>query len=529
MPYPDSPQSARGPRAAALLLVALLLTLFGAVASPARAQTALTILHTSEHHGTLQALDHGPFKGLGGVERRATLIAQVRREAAHVLLVDSGDLLVGTAMSSAFRGEADIAAMNLMGYDAVAAGNHDFDFGTDHLRTLQKEARFPFLCTNLRPKAPNICHRFVVKSVGPLRIGLLGLIGKGNYPETFNRAAVREVEFQDPIEAARAAAAELRERVDLLVAITHQDTEEDLALAKAVPALDVIIGGHTKGFDGLVPPGQTAPVEGRIELAGVGPVFVKTHRQGQTLGRLDLLYHEKTVMVAEARNLPVSSSLPADPHVAGLVQEYVRRLDKASNHVVGVATVPLDGESGQIRTRGTNLGNLLADLARGHAGTDLALVNSGVVRSSIPAGPVTLKRILEVLPFDSTLVSFKMSGAHLREALENSVSRLPQASGRFLQVSGLSYAFDPRAPAGSRVKEIQINGAPLDPGRRYSVVVDQFLAEGGDGYAMFLQIPDKRDHQIPLRDLLASAFKTGPLTATEEARIRDVGGIGKTH
>ncbi|HLG43600.1 MAG TPA: 5'-nucleotidase, partial [Nitrospirales bacterium] len=187
------------------------------------------------------------------------------------------------------------------------------------------------------------------------------------------------------------------------------------------------------------------------------------------------------------------------------------------------------GESGQIRTRGTNLGNLLADLARGHAGTDLALVNSGVVRSSIPAGPVTLKRILEVLPFDSTLVSFKMSGAHLREALENSVSRLPQASGRFLQVSGLSYAFDPRAPAGSRVKEIQINGAPLDPGRRYSVVVDQFLAEGGDGYTMFLQIPDKRDHQIPLRDLLASAFKTGPLTATEEARIRDVGGIGKTH
>ena len=503
-------------------LATLLIALISRIADPCLAQTTLTILYSSEHHGALQPLDHGPFKNLGGVARRASLIEQVRKEVEHVLLVDSGDLLVGTAMSSVFRGEADIAAMNLMNYDAVGVGNHDFDYGTEHLKTLQKEARFPFLCTNVRPKRPDVCKQFIIKIVGPVRIGLIGLIGKGNYPDTFNRAAVREVDFQNPIEAAKAVATELRDRVELLVAVTHQDTEEDLLLAKAVPALDVIIGGHTQGFDGLIPQGTTTPREGRVELAGVGPIFVKTHRQGRTLGRLDLLLHDQTLMVAEARNLPVSPTIPENQQVAVLVHQYARRLDEQTTQVVGHATVDLEGESGQVRTRETNLGNLLADLARRHAGTDIALLNAGVIRASIPAGPVSFKRIMEVLPFDSSLTTLTVTGAQLQEAMENSVSRLPQASGRFLQVAGLSYAFDPGGLPGSRVKEIKVHGNPLVPARRYSVVVDQFLAEGGDGYAVFLQATDKRDHQIPLRDVLTSAFKTGPLTAREESRIRRV-------
>src|SRR3989442_6326838 len=121
-----------------------------AVAEQAHAQVAVTILHTSEHHGTIQPIEHGPFAGLGGAERRAALIKQIRQEVEHLLVVDSGDLLMGTAMSSVYRGGADIAVMNLMGYDAVAVGNHDFDFGTGHLKRLRQEATFPFLCTNVR-------------------------------------------------------------------------------------------------------------------------------------------------------------------------------------------------------------------------------------------------------------------------------------------------------------------------------------------------------------------------------------------
>ena len=307
---------------------------------PAWAQTALTILHTSEHHGTIQPIDQGAFTGHGGVEKRAALIKQVRKEVEHLLVVDSGDLLWGTAMSSVFRGEVDIAAMNLMGYDAVAVGNHDFDFGTQHLKELHKAAIFPFLCSNVRPHAPDTCAPHIIKTLGTLRIGLIALIGRRTYPDTFNHPAIREVEFQDPIVAAKQAAEYLRDRVDLLVAITHQGTEEDLALAKAIPALDIIIGGHTEGFNGLVPPGTTVPVEGRVELSGVGPVFVKTHRQGRTLGRLDIVIHDKTIMVAEARNLPVTSAMPSDPEVAKLVQEYVNRMGKKTNAVTGKSSQP---------------------------------------------------------------------------------------------------------------------------------------------------------------------------------------------
>src|SRR5438132_4339234 len=397
-----------------------------AVAEQAHAQVAVTILHTSEHHGTIQPIEHGSFAGLGGVERRAALIKQVRQEVEHLLVVDSGDLLMGTAMSSVYRGEVDIAVMNLMGYDAVAVGNHDFDFGTRHLKRLRQEATFPFLCTNVRPQEPDVCQRHAIKHLGPVRVGLIGLIGKKNYPDTFNRAVVREVEFVDPIEAAKQAVGELRERVEILVAITHQDTEEDLALAKAVPGLDVLIGGHTEGFDGLVPPGQTNPVQGRVELTGVGPVFVKTHRQGRTLGRLDLLYHEKTIMVAEARNLPFSAPVSSDPDIAKLVRNYARRLDEQTNEVIGEAAHAFDGENRDIRTRETNLGNLLADLARQHAGTEIGLVNSGMIRSGIPAGPVTVKRLMGVLPFDSSLTSFTITAATLHATLQHSVSRLPQ-------------------------------------------------------------------------------------------------------
>ncbi len=501
------------------LLAALLVLLLEPLS--ARAEEALTILHTSEHHGTLQPIENGPFKGLGGVARRAALVERIRRGAKHVLLVDSGDLLVGTAMSSVFHGAPDIAAMNLMGYDALALGNHDFDFGIEHLAALRKQARFPFLCTNLRPKKTGVCQAFVIKALGRLRIGLLGLIGHRSYPDLFSRSALREMEFQDPIAAAKAAARGLRQRVDLVVAVTHQETEEDLALAKGVPEINVIVGGHTPGFDGLIPATGQTPVQGRIGPLPAGPILVKSHQQARTLGRLDLVY-DKGLRAAEARNLPVDSTLPEQPKVAALVQNYARRLDAAANHVLGQALVDLEGDAPQVRTRETNFGSLLADLARSRVGTEIALLNSGLIRGSIPSGPVTLKRVMQALPYEESLISFKLTGAQLQQAMENSVSELPRTSGRFLQVSGLSYLFDPSAPAGSRVKGIWIQGVPLERDREYSVVVEQFLAEGGDGYAVFLQGRDKVEHQSPLRDLLSTALETAPVTAREDGRIRSV-------
>ena len=503
-----------------LCLPALLLVLL----SPwfARAGERITILHTSEHHGALQPIEEGPYRGLGGVARRAGLIEKIRREAKNVLLVDSGDLVIGTAMSSVFRGAPDIAAMNLMGYDALALGNHDFDFGLEHLKALQKQARFPFLCTNTRPKKEGVCRPYAVKTIGPLRVGILGLIGRKNYPDLFERGAVKEIEFQDPLAAAAEAAREIRGRVDLLVAVTHEETDEDLALARAVGAIDVIVGGHTPGFDGLIPAGRQTPVQGRMEPTPRGPIFVKSHQQARTLGRLDLAY-DKKITAAEARNIAIDRKLPQEPKVRALVEDYVRRLDAATSRVLGQAPADLQGDSPAVRSRETNFGDLLADLARARTGAEVALLNGGMIRGTIPAGPVALRRVMQTLPYNEPLISFKLTGAELKEALENSVSQLPGSSGRFLQVSGIGYLFDPAAPAGARVKEISAQGAPLAPDREYAVVVSKFIAEGGDGYAVFLKGRDRVEHQATLRDLFSQALEQGSVTAKEEGRIKAVG------
>jgi 5'-nucleotidase/UDP-sugar diphosphatase len=484
-----------------------------------KAQTALTIIHTSEHHGAVEPLEGGSHAGDGGMARRATLIQQVRNEMEHVLVVDSGDVLVGTAMSAMFRGEADIAAMNLIGYDALAVGNHDLDFGLDHLQKLRRQAKFPFLCTNLTPRLPDVCQRVVLKTIGPLRVALIGLIGKRNYPDTINRDALREITFQDPIDAARAVVAEVREQVELLIAITHEDTAEDLALARAVPGLDVIIGGHTPGFDGLIRPGQTKPETGRVELVGNGAVYVKTHRQGRTLGQLDLLYHDRTIMAAEARNLGVVPQVPPDPTMSSLVQSYVQRLDEAANRVIGKTLTDLHGERELIRQEQTNLGNLIADIARRESKADAALINAGTVRASIPAGPVTYRRLLEVLPLDASLSVVTVTGEQLRAAVEHAVSQLPEASPRFVQVSGIRYVIDSTAAVGSRIRTIEVKGIPVDPGGQYSVVVTRFMAEGGDGFKMFLSGQHRRDEDTPLRDLLAAELAAGPVDVKRDSRI----------
>ena len=503
-------------------------------AERARAARTLTILHTSEHHGTALPLERRGEKRVAGMAGRATLIASVRREAKAVLLVDSGDILIGSALSSFFRGEPDILAMNLMGYQAMAAGNHDFDFGLAHLGRLQELAQFPILCSNVVGRETELpCQTSAVVRIGDFIIGLIGLLGHRNFPDTFNREVVKVLKLRDPIETARALARSLKatQGVDLVIALTHQVTEEDLMLLARAPEVDAIVGGHTHGFDGLRTARLAEPV---ARLADPGPVFVKTHRQGRTLGRLDLQVAKKTgtagrptVVHAEAWNLPVTEELEPNPAVKGLIERYSRKLERETTTVIGRSTMTLDGESSRVRSRETRLGNLLADLLRAKFNTNIALVNSGMIRDSIPPGLVDFKRVLRVLPFDSPTVTFTITGQQLLLALENSASRLPQTSGRFLQVSGLSVLYDLSAPPGSRVGKVTVGGQPLEAAHRYSVGTDAFLADGGDGYTMFAAAEDRINRQIPMRDLLLEGLHTRPLEASLQGRIRFVGGAAR--
>ena len=491
----------------------------------------LTILHTSEHHGQVIPIERMGQKREAGMAARAQVISSVRKEEGAVLVVDSGDLLIGTPMSSVFRGEPDIKAMNIMGYAAMAAGNHEFDFGLDHLRTMQALAAFPILCTNLSGRGVELpCRPSTVIHMGDLSVGIVSVLGRKNFPDTFNRDVVRLLDLLDPIETIRNAARNLRDDqgADLVIAITHEDDDEDLALLTQVPELDVVIGGHTPGFDGLRTASATAPVP---MAEGPGPIFVKTHRQGRSVGRLVLTFERSNgppgrarVIKAEAGNLAVNEDVPLNPVVDELVQGYVKKMELLGGTIVGRSLVDLDGETETVRLRESNLGNLLTDLARTEFGTDVALINGGQIRDSVPVGPIDLTRVLRVLPFSSSLVTCSISGRQLRLALENSASRLPASNGRFLQVSGMTVSYRVDAPVGSRVWNVTIGTKPLEETRRYTVTADSFLVDGGDGYTMFQHAEDRIDRQVPLRDLLLGALKSSPLKAAVDGRIRFVNG-----
>ncbi|MGH7360969.1 MAG: bifunctional metallophosphatase/5'-nucleotidase, partial [Candidatus Methylomirabilales bacterium] len=301
-------------------LLSLLLLLFAAAAA---AQVPLTILHTSEHHGAALPFDQAQEKGIGGFAMRATLVDQVRAAERHVLLLDSGDILIGTIMSSVFRGVPDVQAMNLLGYDAMGVGNHEFDFGLAHLKSLAGQATFPFLATNLAIPEAGVLRPHLVKQVGPLSVGIIALMGRDAYPDVFEPAVARQITFTDPIAAAREAVRHIRGQVDLLIALTHQETREDLELLRAVPEIDVVIGGHTEGFGGIATAGSSlmAGQEGQVpqtvaELYPTGPIFVKAPRLGAALGRLDLRVQEKRVHWAKAQNLPVRGLTPRADVVA---------------------------------------------------------------------------------------------------------------------------------------------------------------------------------------------------------------------
>jgi len=453
--------SARRPLASIFLLLCLL--------GPALAAAeTLTILHVNDFHGALQPTRTGANRAEeGGAARLAALVKSERTPST--LFLAAGDLMQGTNLSNLFAGRPVIEAFNLMGLDASAVGNHEFDNGQPALSERAAEARFSFLAANIAGDGP--WRPSEIRRVGSLRVALFGLTTQETPVATHPRN-VKGLVFSDVVATARRLVAELRPQADLIVALTHLGVEEDEKLAAAVPGIDVIVGGHTHT---------------KIEQPEtIGKTLVlQAFERGVFLGRLDLEVTDATVTAHRYRLVPVTATTVEDPAVATLVAGYLQQLGDKMNEPVGTATVDLEGGKDAMRTRETNLGDLVADAMREASGADVALINGGTIRAGIPAGPVTVGTIYNVLPFDNWLISFAISGKELRASLETGVARVEVRDGGFPQVSGMSYTFDPKAPAGSRIVSVSVGGAALDETRSYVLATHDFLAAGGNGYTVF--------------------------------------------
>lgn len=406
----------------------------------------------------------------GGMARLGTLVKRARAANPNTILAHAGDAISPSPMSTVLRGEQMIAVLNAVGVDVATFGNHEFDFGVDVLRRRMGESRFAWLTANVLDRATGApfggAARERLVALGSARIGVFGL----TTPDTASTSAPAPgVEFVEPVAAGRTAAAALRQAgAHLVVAVTHQHMRADRALAAAAD-VDVILGGHEhepllaeEGKALITKAGSDARYLVQIEL------WV---RGDGTLVERSWTYHE------------VSARVPEDPDVAAAVRRYAERLDRELDTVVGRTTVPLDARRAALRTQETNLGDFVADAMRARLGADVALLNGGGIRTDriLPVGALTKRDVHGLLPFTNAVMKLSVSGARLREALEQGLARLEREGGGYLQVSGLRMTYDPRLPVGQRIAAVEIGGAPADPAQIYTVAVVDYVAGGGDG------------------------------------------------
>ncbi len=450
--------------------------------SSALADDRIQLLHTDDIHGHLdadivQSASASSTFRAGGMAQLAGQVAVFRARAPQrTLLVDAGDAWQGTFISNANKGEAVTKAMNLMRYDALAVGNHDFDWGQDVLAERAKDAAFPFLAANVietkTGKVPTYLKPFEVKDLGIAKVGIIGLTNPGS-ATIVKATSVAGLRFQPAAESVRPLIAEVQKQADIVVVAAHIGTTDAVQLARDVPGIDVIVAAH----DHL--PIQTARVEGRTTIVDAGAYT-------QYLGRLEIVVDRTTrrmkdaVRGGELTPIAANPSVKPDPEIAKLVEERRAEGEKYTSRIVGRTTEPLTNAREE-----TAFGNLITDAFVEYGRqqgwkTDVAFYNMAGVRASFPAGQLTFGQLYEALPFSNTVVNVDLTGADLAAIID----RAGCVSGR-LHMAGVVVAFHFDGGAPNCVKSITVGGAPIAATRIYHVATIDYLLLGGDGHTGF--------------------------------------------
>ena len=482
-------------------------------ARPAAAQDGftLTILHTNDTHGRIEQTnrtgsrctpaDAAENRCFGGVARRATVVAQVRAEGRPMLLLDGGDQFQGTLYYTLYKGAEAQLFMGLLGYDAMAVGNHEFDDGPANLARFAQGLPLPLLSANIdvsaEPSLTGLIPPYTVLEAGGERIGVVGFTTEDTAILSSPGPNVRFLNIEQAVSAAVAALQ--AQGIDKIIGVSHSGYTRDLAVAAAVDGLDVIVGGHTNTYLANNDPTASGPYPKVVKGPGGAPVLVvQDYAYGVFLGQLDVTFDDQGVAATwQGGPILLDAAIPEDPAIRARVQEMSVPLEELRGEVVGVTSVDLNGDRSACRFYECNMGNLVADAMLWQTageGVQIVIQNGGGLRTSIPAGEITLGDILEVLPFSNNIATFELTGADVIAALENGVSRAlsvnNEGTGRFPQVGGMRYTWNPDRPPGARIvaAELQLpdgSYTPLLPATRYKVATNDFLRRGGDGYQVF--------------------------------------------
>lgn len=457
--------------------------------APTDADFTLTIMHVNDTHARVEQFPY-----------LKTAVDEVRIENPDSLLLHAGDVFSGTLYFTVHKGQADLDFMNQLGFDAMTFGNHEFDKGSEVLADFVREAAFPFVSANidffedalLGPlSSDEISETFengkiypaIIKEINGEKVGIFGLTTEDT---PIIASPSEETKFLDAVEMANEIIDYfVDQEINKIIAISHLGYQEDLLLAKLVEGIDVIVGGHS----------HTELPTGVLVENDEPTVIVQAGENLNNLGVLDVGFNEEGVITNYSAELINLSKKEKDSGFQDLVDYYYQDIEELLKEEVGKTDVFLDGERENVRTKETNLGNLIADgmvwkLQQFIPDVTIALQNGGGIRASIEKGPITMGDVRTVLPFDNALVALEVTGEELLRALEHSVRLYPEQNGGFLQVSGIKFAFDPDKEPGNRVHSVKVrntNGEyeDLDLYKMYTIATNSFTAKGGDGFESF--------------------------------------------
>jgi 5'-nucleotidase/UDP-sugar diphosphatase len=527
-----------------LLLGATALTLCAGFSSAAYAEFTLNILHINDFHSRFDPITGSDSncdaetdaagECFGGIARLKTIIDDTRAKYAdgNSILLSAGDNFQGSLYYTTYKSKVVSDFFNQMGFDVVATGNHEFDDGPEEFLTFIEAAEFPIIGGNFDvTRDENLAGKIkgsIVLEIGGEKIGIIGATTEDT-PDIASPGD--DVEFHDVIQYVRGASEALDAAgVDKIILLSHIGYTIDMEVAAALPLVDVIVGGHSHSLLGSMD-GAAGPYPTMVtNPAGVEVPVVQANQYGKYLGDIAITWDDDgNVVSAAGEPFLIDASVAANEDFKGQLQELLGPIEELTSTVIGTATDKLEGAREVCRVEECSMGNLLADAILDRVadqGVTIAFQNGGGIRASIDAGEITVGDVLTVLPFSNTLATVQISGADVIEALENGVSDVENGAGRFAQVAGLKYSYTLSKPAGERVSDVQVlvggdAWAPIDEDATYTIVTNNYVRGGGDGYGTFAEGDNPYDFGPPLEQVVAEylAKLGGEYTPYTDGRI----------
>ncbi|MFZ2218312.1 MAG: bifunctional UDP-sugar hydrolase/5'-nucleotidase UshA [Rhodoferax sp.] len=474
----------------------------------------ITVLHTNDHHGRFWKNSDGEY----GMAARKTLIDGIRADVAakggYSLLLDGGDVNTGVPESDLQDAVPDFKGMNLIGYDAMAVGNHEFDKPLSVLKMQRDLAKFPMLSANIYEGGERKFAPYKIFNLGGVRVGVMGLTTEDTY-KMVHPDNVKNIEFRSVIAEAAKVVPELRAKADVVIAATHMGHYEDgkhgtqapgdVQMARAVKGIDLVVGGHTQNpacmkaenvLDRAYVPGTECKPDRQN-----GTWIVQAHEWGKYVGRADFEYRNGEFKLVKYALIPVNlkktvkaaDGKSSKQNYAEVIAENQDMIALLTPHQefgqqklgiqIGATDARLEGDRSVVRAKPASMGVIIGMAMMDKTKADFAVVNSGGVRDSIPAGPITYKDVLKVQPFGNIVSTVDLTGKEVMDYL-NAAAKMSVGSGAFPQFAGLKLVI-----ADGKVSSASTKGASIDPTKTYRMAINDFQAAGGDGYPKLTSHP----------------------------------------